>query len=716
MSESFPFKQTGNYLEDDDFSLFSNSYRQLIAARIPSAGKIYFVHVQSTLPKLSSDPRKGAELSCLIERMLSGQLTSQILDDNILLSFRLSDARYLVAVVSQLDEFVVQKASVDWLEDCREKLLLDFLLVKRSYKDPETGLLNSTHLFTLLQSPSVGQKFEIFLVGVPPRSRELNDAFRNAQKASVALVTFAESRFLIHHLGQCVFALLSTQTDTASVAHFSSRLVNYLKKENFYRVHVGSSRQGASGNDASTSEGILDQAWTALQTAGQRGPFSFCDFSLLANSLSHPLRPPHSKVIQLYRKLNRQNDRFCLVKLSRPVTVEEYPRIAELLELPNSALILGLDRGCIVYLPDCAAEEGLRFAEKSIEKLGSVSGITDVFAGVSAYPFRDFSRTETLFNVQKALLHAAFFGTGHAVLFDAVSLNVSGDIYYGDGDLPQAVLEYRRGLDCDPRDVNLLNSLGVAYALLNKSGLARSTFESVLEIDDTNYMAFYNLGLGAHLRGDLTKALECFDKAYGYCDASGEDADLCQDLKVQLGQLYCQLGKYEASLRYLEEWQVDAAENQQGPILRFLGESYLGVGQPKMAMELLQRALRRSEFDHDILSLLGTAVWRACEGDDIALALCGKSVDLAPDNSQLRVRLARVQLHTGHYESALGNLRKCRGKNVDIVEVQLLKAEVYQKLRHVGRLKYWAKKAQQHCSRNSEPYRQAQVLLESIQE
>jgi predicted Zn-dependent protease len=131
-------------------------------------------------------------------------------------------------------------------------------------------------------------------------------------------------------------------------------------------------------------------------------------------------------------------------------------------------------------------------------------------------------------------------------------------------------------------------------------------------------------------------------------------------------------------------------------------------------MTWLQRAHRHNEFDHNILSLLGTAVWQAREGDDIALSLCGKSVDLSPGDPLLRVRLARVQLHSGRYEQALANLSKCRGRSVDPDEVQLLKAAVYLKLQQTGKARYWAKRVQERCATESEPYRKAQVLLDSI--
>lgn len=712
MLESFPFRRTADYLEEEDFFLFANGYAQLVTATIPSAGKVWFVGMRDPVPKLSTAPRIGREIAATIERMFQGEQTSHKVADAILLAFALSEGRVLVVAVSQVDPLVIAQGAADWLEEVRLSLAREFVLIKTAYRDSETGLLNSAHFFALLQSPAAGQGISVILVDLPSRSRLPRDAFRNARKAATALVGFTDNRFHVHHLGQGIFALLAAQNDVGPVECFSSRLVQFLKKENFFRVHIGSSRQNP---DEATETAVLDQAWTALQAAGRRGPFSFCDYALLTNTARHPLRSSSPGLIREYRRLSRSDRNFSLVCLSHPAGESELSTIARQLHLPESASVLGIDNGCFIYLPGDAGVAGLDFAQALLGRLTEVAGMSEAYAGVSVFPFRSFSKAETFVNARKALLHAEFFGPGHAVLFDAVSLNISGDIYFSDGDLPRAVREYRLGLACEPRDVNLLNSLGVAYALLNKSGLARTTFESVLEIDNNNYMAHYNLGLGAQLRGDLPGALDCFERAHANCAVHDEDVDFCREVKVQLGQLYCQTGNYQASLGYLEEWRKGAAERQQSRILKWLGEAYLGMGRPREAMAWLQRALRYNEFDHDLLSLLGVAIWQAREGDDIALSLCGKSVDLAPDNSRLWLRLARVQLHAGRFEEALASLGKCRGKKVDQAEVQLLKASVYQQRGQIGRARYWAHKVRQRNAAESESYQKAQALLESLQ-
>jgi len=710
MLESFPFGPIAEYLEEEDFSLFASDIRQRIAARIPMSGKIHFIGRSSQFPKLSTDPRIGSELAATIEKMQRGGEQVCLLADTILLSFQLYSNRFFVVAVSQVDPLVVEQSTADWLEDTRVGLLRELLVLKTSYKDPETGLLNSSHLFDVLKAPP-GREIVTLLVQLPARSNIVGNTFRNSQHAATALITFTDSRFLVHYVGESVFAILVPAEHIGSADQFSSRLVQYLRREGFFRVHIGSSRQG--GETVLPAARVLDQAWTALRTAARRGPFSFCDYSFLANADRHPLRAVGPDITKRFQQLSRRVNVFSLIHLNCPKDGDTLVNMLQGLDFSVEAAFLGVHLGGIFYLP-AAGETGLRCAEEMIRFLADEQGIDDVYAGVSSFPYNGFSKSEVLANAGKALLHAKFYGPGHAVLFDAVSLNVSGDIYFSDGDLLKAVREYRRGLECGPEDVNLLNSLGVTYALLNKNSLAKSTFERVLAIDADNHMALYNLGIGAELRGELQAGVEHLEHAHRSCIV-GDDVEFRREIEMQLGKLYCLAGRYRESLRYLESWWQKAGERQRERMLKYLGEANFGAGKPKKAMRWLQRALQVNAFDHDVLSLLGMAVWQAQEGDEIALSLCTKSVDLAPDNGLLRLRLAKIQQHLEMHEEALANLAQCRGQGIDLTEVQLLRATSLQGLACNAKAKYWARKVQKRCGAGSEPYRQAQVLLDSIQ-
>jgi tetratricopeptide (TPR) repeat protein len=293
---------------------------------------------------------------------------------------------------------------------------------------------------------------------------------------------------------------------------------------------------------------------------------------------------------------------------------------------------------------------------------GKVHG--PVAAGIAIFPFSDFKKTELIPNCQKALLHGALEDEGIITVFNALSLNVSGDIYYGEGDIPRAIKEYRRGLAITPNDVNLLNSLGVSYAMMNRHTLANDCFLQALSIHDHNFMAWYNLGLGRELQNDLTGAVVAFERAYS-CPLEGDKdtANVRHELPLQLAKLYCQIGQYQKCLDILLPWHNAKQEKSDaGPAsraLRFLGESFHGLGRTQEAIIALQRAIHFDECDADALSLLGEIYLDTNAGNQIALKLCGKSIELNPVPILFHLRLAKAMISCGYLETALVTLRPC---------------------------------------------------------
>ena len=240
-------------------------------------------------------------------RQTAGGEAVKIGVDGLLLPFTVDQGRVVVAHVSGLDPLVIKRAAKDWLADTQLAAFRDFLYLKQARTDAETGLFNSANLFCLLDTLSDYQLLHLVLVELPPRNRSPRDAFQNARKAAFVLQGFAGGG-LLHHLGQCVFAiLLQNPEKEESAVRFGSSLVASLKREGFHRVHIGSSsgtkeaRTETAKRDA--RDRLLAEAWSALQTAGRRGPFGFCEYSVLAHPEKHPLCPFKES---LARKIRRK--------------------------------------------------------------------------------------------------------------------------------------------------------------------------------------------------------------------------------------------------------------------------------------------------------------------------------------------------------------------------------------------------------------------------
>ncbi len=118
-------------------------------------------------------------------------------------------------------------------------------------------------------------------------------------------------------------------------------------------------------------------------------------------------------------------------------------------------------------------------------------------------------------NALKAIDHAAFFGFGHTQHFDGISLNISGDRLYQLEQYEAAIREYEKGLVLAPKDINLMNSLGVCYGVTGDVEKAKACFESALKISPKEIMVLYNLGLTSQVLEDTDKAVLYLRKAHG---------------------------------------------------------------------------------------------------------------------------------------------------------------------------------------------------------
>ncbi len=92
------------------------------------------------------------------------------------------------------------------------------------------------------------------------------------------------------------------------------------------------------------------------------------------------------------------------------------------------------------------------------------------------------------------MTHAAVVGPGSMVVLDAVSLNISGDQLYQAGNLQGAVEEYRKALQLDPSNVNVHNSLGVCYGMMERYDAAEAEFDAALLLKPDEVMALYQSG------------------------------------------------------------------------------------------------------------------------------------------------------------------------------------------------------------------------------
>jgi tetratricopeptide (TPR) repeat protein len=292
--------------------------------------------------------------------------------------------------------------------------------------------------------------------------------------------------------------------------------------------------------------------------------------------------------------------------------------------------------------------EGLDAAHRIQEQVRQQSGGT-VTIGVAAHPTLDYRPQEALENARKAAEHAAFFGPNSRAVFDAVSLNISGDKYYEHGNIQAAIHEFQQALRLDPQNGNVYNSLGVCYGVLGEHERALEAFGRAFSADAGDYMAVYNMGLIHWLQGRRESALEHFLKA-------GMLHGEVFEILFQTGKLRLEMGDPQAARPLLE--RAARLQPRSGHAQRFLGDCYAQLQLPEKAISAYKKAVKVNPGDSLALSALGGLFDEKGENPEIALVFCRESVRLSPSNPLFRKRLGSLYFKLDRLDEALSEFEQ----------------------------------------------------------
>ncbi len=309
-----------------------------------------------------------------------------------------------------------------------------------------------------------------------------------------------------------------------------------------------------------------------------------------------------------------------------------------------------LERGVLGCLfPQKNQTSSVELAQKIKNSLAEFTDKT-VSIGIASYPTINFDKDQILDNAGKAVDHAAFYGPDSIVSFDAVSLNISGDNLYQNGDIEGAIREFKTATLLDPSNVNIHNSLGVCYGILGDYGKALKEFKKAIKLDPDEVMALYNVGLVNMLTGKNREALKYF------LDAERNKEEDIFEIAFQIGRIYLNMGKPEIAKEFLEK--AVGLNPESGPALRSLGECCTALNMTDEAISAYKKAIRKNPNDAESLSALGYLFDLLGENPEITTIFCQQSIDIAPGNGLYRHRLGNLYLKRNQLEDALLQFEK----------------------------------------------------------
>jgi tetratricopeptide (TPR) repeat protein len=331
-----------------------------------------------------------------------------------------------------------------------------------------------------------------------------------------------------------------------------------------------------------------------------------------------------------------ENGFLCTVFRSSPDAVRTIEKFFNEFSRPNRGLIfetLSPD-SLVMACWDESGSENPDHLVKILKKKMSAALRADIMAGTAYYPFRNFTRKQTFANALKAIDHAAFFGPGSIICFDATSLNICGDRLYQLGKCSEAIREYRQGLEISPSDINLINSLGVCYGVMGQLEKAGKEFKKAMALNPDEPMVLYNTGLLHHIRGDIDKAVSYLHKAHAVNNSIFH-------IELLLGDLLKKKNKPDTAILHLD--RAGELNPLSALVFRLKGEIYLEEKQFEKAGMEFNKAIKTNPNDALSLSGYAMALERQDKNLSIALSFARKSIDLDPDNHVFKKRLWAIE-------------------------------------------------------------------------
>lgn len=279
-----------------------------------------------------------------------------------------------------------------------------------------------------------------------------------------------------------------------------------------------------------------------------------------------------------------------------------------------------------------------------------------VTLGIVFSPSPENHPADAIANALKAARHASFLGPGASAYFDAVTLNISGDDFYRQGKIDQAIDEFKAGLKIDHQSANLLNSLGVCHAISGHYEEALNTFQKVVDLYPTEVMAVYNLGLVMLLTGKEDDALKQFRSAEAIDDTIFE-------IHFQKARIYQNRHDAENAVDSLNRaitLKPDAAAAH-----RMLGDEMMQQQKFKTAKKNYAQALRYHPNDVKALSALGTLYGQLQENLDLAELYLNQSVTINPEDGELFFALGSFYQQTQQMDKAAEAFQKAYALGIE---------------------------------------------------
>jgi cellulose synthase operon protein C len=221
-----------------------------------------------------------------------------------------------------------------------------------------------------------------------------------------------------------------------------------------------------------------------------------------------------------------------------------------------------------------------------------------------------------------------------------------GEVLVASGRAVEGLAALRRAVEVAPKLMPARAALVIALLQGGAVAEAKDQLASMKQLEPSSARVIYTSALVASAAGDFNGAREA---CLALLKAVDENAGLLQ----LAGTVEFSLGSMVQAEEYLAR-SVKLAPESVGA-RRYLALTYMGMGQPKKAVDALEPILNRIEGDAITMAILGKAHFQAGAFES-AERLLGKAAKLDPKNAEARTNAALARAARGEVESALSDL------------------------------------------------------------
>jgi len=163
------------------------------------------------------------------------------------------------------------------------------------------------------------------------------------------------------------------------------------------------------------------------------------------------------------------------------------------------------------------------------------------------------------------------------------------------GNLPMALVLFKRATEVDPKNKFAWNNLGLVYFAMRENDQAIAAFQKQIDVNPYDEYAYNNLGRVYWNDRKYEEAVKAFNKQL-------ENNPLDQFAHSNLGQMYAEWHKYDLAAAELEKAVAVTPDtaNGAGELQVSLGDAYLNLGQDAKAL---------AAFDHAVELSATPTVW-----------------------------------------------------------------------------------------------------------